>query len=131
MSRHLNPYFHWCAGCWKWVCDCVHCVEPLNIKRQTVKDLQILSVGYDRIMVIAAGHVVSPGLNGRVKYCVLARSPKIAKRRESYGTTKISMLPCSHHQQICNREPLVFRIVVVIHRRCPVRSGDTFFIPLS
>jgi hypothetical protein len=48
MYRHLNPYFHWCAGCWKWVCDCVHCVEPLNIKRQPVKDLQIRSLGYDR-----------------------------------------------------------------------------------
>jgi hypothetical protein len=48
VARHLNPYFHWCAGCWKWVCDCVHCVEPLNIKRQPAKDIQIRSVGYDR-----------------------------------------------------------------------------------
>jgi hypothetical protein len=48
MSRHLNPYFHWCAGCWKWVCDCVHCTEPLNITRQPVSDIQIRSVGYDR-----------------------------------------------------------------------------------
>jgi hypothetical protein len=48
MSRHLNPYFHWCAGCWKWVCDCVHCVEPLNITRQPVNDIQIRSLGYDR-----------------------------------------------------------------------------------
>jgi KTSC domain len=47
-SRHLNPYFHWCAGCWKWVCDCVHCVEPLNITRQPVNDIQIRSIGYDR-----------------------------------------------------------------------------------
>ena len=47
-SRHLNPYFHWCAGCWDCVCDCVHCVEPLNIKRQPAKDIQIRSVGYDR-----------------------------------------------------------------------------------
>jgi KTSC domain len=30
------------------VCDCVHCVEPLNIKRQPVADLQIRSLGYDR-----------------------------------------------------------------------------------
>jgi KTSC domain len=30
------------------VCDCLHCVEPLNIKRQPVKDVQIRSVGYDR-----------------------------------------------------------------------------------
>src|SRR5262245_62103072 len=37
-----------CAGCWDWVCDCVHCAEPLNIKRQPVKDVQIRSVGYDR-----------------------------------------------------------------------------------
>jgi hypothetical protein len=48
VARHLNPYFHWCAGCWKWVCDCVHCDEPLNIKRQPAKDIQIRSVGYDR-----------------------------------------------------------------------------------
>src|SRR6266508_2204578 len=48
MSRHLNPYFHWCAGCWKWMCDCAHCAEPLNIKRQPVQDIQIRSVGYDR-----------------------------------------------------------------------------------
>ena len=27
------------------VCDCVHCVEPLNIKRQPVEDVQIRSVG--------------------------------------------------------------------------------------
>jgi len=26
----------------------MHCVEPLNIKRQAVKDVQIRSVGYDR-----------------------------------------------------------------------------------
>ena len=43
-----HPYFHWCAGCWDWICDCRHCVEPLNIKRQPVKDVQIRSVGYDR-----------------------------------------------------------------------------------
>ena len=48
MSRHLNPYFHWCAGCWDWACDCEHCVEPLNIRRQPVKDVQIRSIGYDR-----------------------------------------------------------------------------------
>src|SRR5262245_47638076 len=47
-SRHLNPYFHWCAGCWDWVCDCIHCVEPLNIKRQPVKDIQTRSLDYDR-----------------------------------------------------------------------------------
>src|SRR5262249_11709108 len=40
--------FHWCAGCWDWVCDCLHFVEPLNIKRQPVNDIQIRSVGYDR-----------------------------------------------------------------------------------
>ena len=45
MNIYLNPYFHWCAACWDWVCDCVHCVEPLNIKRQPVK---VRSVGYDR-----------------------------------------------------------------------------------
>src|SRR5215510_4824618 len=34
--------------CWDWVCDCRHCVEPLTMKRQPVKDVQIRSVGYDR-----------------------------------------------------------------------------------
>ena len=48
MNIYLNPYFRWCAGCWDWVCDCLHCVEPLNIERQEVKDIQIRSVGYDR-----------------------------------------------------------------------------------
>src|SRR5262249_25015743 len=47
-TPHMNRYFHWCAGCWDWVCDCRHCVEPLNITRQPVKDTQIRSVGYDR-----------------------------------------------------------------------------------
>ena len=47
-TPHMNRYFHWCAGCWDWVCDCLHCVEPLNIRRRPVKDLQIRSVGYDR-----------------------------------------------------------------------------------
>jgi len=44
----MNRYFHWCAGCWDWVCDCRHCVEPLTMKHQPVKDIQIRSVGYDR-----------------------------------------------------------------------------------
>jgi hypothetical protein len=48
VNVYLNPYFHWCAGCWDWVCDCVHCVEPLDGKRKPVKDVQIRSVGYDR-----------------------------------------------------------------------------------
>src|SRR5690348_11815284 len=47
-TPHMNRYFHWCAGCWDWVCDCTHCVEPLNMKRRPVKDVQIRSVGYDR-----------------------------------------------------------------------------------
>jgi len=47
-SRHMNSYFHWCAGCWKWVCDCEHCVEPLEFKRQPVDDLWIRSLAYDR-----------------------------------------------------------------------------------
>jgi len=44
----MNRYFHWCGGRWDWVCDCPHCVEPLTMKRQPVKDVQIRSVGYDR-----------------------------------------------------------------------------------
>ena len=29
-------------------CNCLYCVEPLNVRRQPVKDIQIRSVGYDR-----------------------------------------------------------------------------------
>jgi KTSC domain len=47
-TPHMNRYFHWCAGCWDWICDCKHCVEPLTMKRRPVKDVQIRSVGYDR-----------------------------------------------------------------------------------
>ena len=45
----MNPHFHWCAGCWDWVCDCEHCVEPLHFQRKPVDDLRIRSVGYDRL----------------------------------------------------------------------------------
>jgi len=48
VSCYLNPYFHWSAGCWDWVCDCVHCVDPLNFPRHPVKDIQIRSVSYVR-----------------------------------------------------------------------------------
>src|SRR5262245_12287803 len=48
MSRHLLPHFNWCSLCWKWVCDCEHCVEPLGIPRKAVKDIQIRTVAYDR-----------------------------------------------------------------------------------
>jgi hypothetical protein len=44
-----EPLFSLCAGCWKWVCDCIHCVEPLHILRQAVNDLWIRSLGYDRL----------------------------------------------------------------------------------
>src|SRR5262249_8068590 len=30
MNVYLKPYCHWCASCSDWVCDCVHCVEPLD-----------------------------------------------------------------------------------------------------
>jgi hypothetical protein len=30
------------------VCDCIHCVDPLTIKRHPVEDVQIRSIGYDR-----------------------------------------------------------------------------------
>ena len=33
---------------WKWVCDCVHGVDPLDIKRQSASDIQIRSLSYDR-----------------------------------------------------------------------------------
>lgn len=44
----MNRYFHWCAGCWDWVCACVHCVDPLLALRQKVQDLWIRSLAYDR-----------------------------------------------------------------------------------
>jgi hypothetical protein len=45
LSQPLLPLVR---RCWDWVCDCEHCVEPLTIKRQPVKDVQIRSAGYDR-----------------------------------------------------------------------------------
>ena len=30
----LGSIFSLVAGCWKWVCDCIHCVEPLTIARR-------------------------------------------------------------------------------------------------
>src|SRR5262249_42395614 len=48
MISGCHSPIHSCVRCWKWVCDCVHCVEPLTIKRQPVKDVQIRRVGYDR-----------------------------------------------------------------------------------
>src|SRR5215467_14154971 len=48
MISGCHSPIHSCVRCWKWVCDCLHCVEPLTIKRQPVKDVQIRSVGYDR-----------------------------------------------------------------------------------
>jgi|SRR5215471_11526388 len=47
-TPHMNRYFHWCVGCWDWVCTCVHCVEPLPATRQKVQDLWIRSLAYDR-----------------------------------------------------------------------------------
>jgi hypothetical protein len=48
MNVYLNPHFHWCAGCWDWVADCQHCVNPLGCRRKPVEDIQVRSLCYDR-----------------------------------------------------------------------------------
>jgi hypothetical protein len=44
VNVYLNPYFHWCAGPLGLGLRLPHCVEPLDIKRQYIKDVQIRSV---------------------------------------------------------------------------------------
>jgi hypothetical protein len=48
MSRYLNRYFHWCARCWDWFCDCAALCRATDDQAPAVKDVQIRSVGYDR-----------------------------------------------------------------------------------
>ena len=57
----MNPYFHWCADGWEWVCDCHHCVDPLHTQRRTVEDPWIRSLGYNRIHGILEIEFTSKG----------------------------------------------------------------------
>ncbi len=45
---HWTPESHWCAGCWRWVVDCEHLVEPLASAHHAVEDGWIRSLAYDR-----------------------------------------------------------------------------------
>lgn len=43
---HSTPSSHWCPGCWSWVLDCNHMVNPLPGPRHPVKDVWIRSLNY-------------------------------------------------------------------------------------
>lgn len=43
-----TPYSHWCAGCWHWVVDCSHLVDPLPVEHHAVDDSCIASLAYHR-----------------------------------------------------------------------------------
>jgi hypothetical protein len=45
---HWTPYSHWCAGCWHWVVDCEHLLDPLPLEYHKVDDSWIQSLAYDR-----------------------------------------------------------------------------------
>jgi hypothetical protein len=45
---HWTPYSHWCAGCWHWVVDCEHLLDPLQAEHHKVDDGWIRSLAYDR-----------------------------------------------------------------------------------
>ena len=45
---HWTPESHWCAGCWHWVVDCEHVVEPLASAHHAADDGWIRSLAYDR-----------------------------------------------------------------------------------
>jgi hypothetical protein len=46
---HWTPESHWCAGCWHWVVDCEHLLEPLASEHHAVDDGWIRSLAYDRV----------------------------------------------------------------------------------
>ena len=46
---HWTPYSHWCAGCWHWVVDCEHLVDPLPLEHHPVEDVWIRSLAYNRV----------------------------------------------------------------------------------
>jgi hypothetical protein len=45
---HWTPYSHWCAGCWHWVVDCEHLLDPVPVKHHAVQDGWVRSLAYDR-----------------------------------------------------------------------------------
>jgi hypothetical protein len=45
---HWTTSSHWCAGCWHWVVDCEHVLEPLQAEQYAVEDACIQSLAYDR-----------------------------------------------------------------------------------
>ena len=46
---HWTPSSHWCAGCWHWVVDCEHLLDPLPLEHHAVDDGWIQSLAYDRV----------------------------------------------------------------------------------
>jgi len=44
---HWTPSSHWCAGCWHWVVDCEHLLNPLSVEHHVVDDGWIRSLAYD------------------------------------------------------------------------------------
>jgi hypothetical protein len=46
---HWTPSSHWCAGCWHWVVDCEHLLNPLPVEHHAVDDGWIRSLAYDRV----------------------------------------------------------------------------------
>jgi hypothetical protein len=46
---HWTPSSHWCAGCWHWVADCEHLLDPLPLEHHAVDDGWIQSLAYDRV----------------------------------------------------------------------------------
>jgi KTSC domain len=44
---HSTPFAHWCAGCWDWVIDCVHLIDPLPSQIHSVSDPWIRGFAYD------------------------------------------------------------------------------------
>jgi hypothetical protein len=45
---HWTPESSWCAGCWHWVVDCEHLLDPLPVPHHAVKDACVESLAYDR-----------------------------------------------------------------------------------
>jgi hypothetical protein len=46
---HWTPSSHWCAGCWRWVVDCEHLLDPLPLEHHAVDDGWIQSLAYDHV----------------------------------------------------------------------------------
>src|SRR5215468_1071599 len=46
---HWTPESHGSAGCWHWVVDCEHLLNPLSLEHHAVDDGWIRSLAYDRV----------------------------------------------------------------------------------